>query len=163
MKKMFLFICMLLVLTVSLSFAPAVINAEDENGLATKEDFVGNLTCGNSASDKEVVRFHENLPIFTSRIYDFLKILTPVIIIIAGILDLLKAVTAQKEDEIKKSQRKFVNRLIAGSIVFLVFVIVEFVINFVAETDVSDAMSCVNCFVNREMGENGCTEAPERN
>ena len=163
MKKMFLFISLLLVLTVSLSFTPVVVNAEDEHGRAEESDFVGNLTCGNSANDKEVIKFHENLPIFTSRMYDFLKILTPVIIIITGMIDIVKAVTAQKEDDMKKAQKKLINRLIAGSVVFLVFVIVETVINFVAESDTADAMNCVNCFLNGEMSKSGCTPAPSRN
>lgn len=123
-----------------------------------KQEFVGQLTCGNSSNDVEVVRFHKSLPTFTSRMYDFIKILTPVIIIITGMLDIVKAVTAQKEDEMKKAQKKFLNRLLAGSVVFLVFVIVELAINFVAETDVNDAMDCVNCFLNGTMGNGGCVE-----
>lgn len=166
MKKLFLFINLLLIITISLSFTPVMINAETAEGLAEPGDFVGNLTCGNSANDTEVIKFHENLPIFTSRMYDFLKILTPVIIIITGMLDIVKAVTAQKEDEMKKAQKKFVNRLIAGSVVFLVFVIVEFVINFIAESDVGDAMNCVNCFLNGEISNDangsGCVPAPAR-
>lgn len=129
-------------------------------GSPLQQEFVGNLTCGNSAGDKEVIRFHKNLPTFTSRMYDLLKILTPVIIIITGMLDIIKAVTAQKEDEMKKAQKKFVNRLIAGSVVFLVFVIVEFVITFVAESETTDAMNCVNCFINGDISTNGCTDAP---
>lgn len=163
MKRMFLFISMLLILTVSLSFTPVMVSAETAEGLAEPSDFVGNLTCGNSANDTEVIRFHENLPVFTSRMYDFLKILTPVIIIITGMLDIIKAVIAQKEDEMKKAQKKFVNRLIAGAVVFLVFIIVETVINFIAESDTTDAMNCVNCFLNGEMSESGCTPAPSRN
>ncbi len=160
MKKMFLFISMLLVLTVSLSFTPVVVNAEDKYGRAEESDFVGNLTCGNSNKDKEVIRFHESLPTFTSRMYDFLKIMTPVIIIITGMLDIVKAVTAQKEDDMKKAQKKLINRLIAGSVVFLVFVIVETVINFVATDDVDNAIDCVNCFLN---GAKNCSTAPARN
>lgn len=160
MKKIFLFISMLLIMTISLSFIPVVVNAENAEGLAEESDFVGNLTCGNSANDKEVVRFHESLPTFTSRMYDFLKILTPVIIIITGMLDIVKAVTAQKEDDMKKAQKKLINRLIAGSVVFLVFVIVETVINFVATDDVDNAIDCVNCFLN---GAENCSQAPVRN
>lgn len=164
MKKMFLFISVLLVLTVSLSFTPTMVNAETAEGIAEPSDFVGNLTCGNSANNTEVIRFQENLPIFTSRMYDFLKIITPVIIIITGMIDVVKAVTSQKEDDMKKAQKKLINRLIAGAVVFLVYAIVEVVINLVAETDVSDAMKCVNCFLNGEMDETkGCAPAPPRN
>lgn len=147
MKKVFLFISMLLIVTVSLCTAPVMVNAADPTGDQLRDEFVGNLTCGNSAGDTEVIRFHKSLPEFTNRMYDFLKIITPVIIIITGMLDMGKAVIAQKEDEIKKSQKKFVNRLMAGAVVFLVFVIVEFVIAFVADNETKDAMDCVDCFL----------------
>lgn len=164
MKKMFLFISMLLIITLSLTTTPITISAETQEGLAEKNDFVGNLTCGNPNNEKEVIRFHENLPKFTSRMYDFLKIVTPVIIIITGMLDIVKSVTAQKEDEIKKAQQKFIRRLLAGAVVFLVFLIVEAVINFVATDDVNNATDCLNCFLNGKIRQDGgCVEAPAKN
>lgn len=167
MKKMFLFISMLLIMTISLTATPVIVNAEDEYGRAESSDFVGNLTCGNSDNDTEVIKFHENLPIFTSRMYDFLKIITPVIIIITGMLDIVKAVTAQKEDEMKKAQKKLINRLIAGSVVFLVFVIVETVITFIADDQVDNALDCLDCFLHGEISGTadgkGCVPAPSRN
>lgn len=112
-------------------------------GLGSESDFIGNLTCGETSFE-----FHENLPNFTSTLYSILKFGTPVIIVITGMLDMLKAVSAQKEDEIKKSQQKFLRRLLAGAIVFLVFFIVEAVINFVVDsTESKNALDCVNCFL----------------
>lgn len=114
----------------------------DEN-IADEDDFIGTVSCGGTGFE-----FHRSLPNFTSTIYDILKIITPVIIVITGMLDMLKAVSAQKEDDIKKSQQKFVRRLLAGAIVFLVFVIVEAAIHFVAQgDDANNAMKCVNCFL----------------
>ena len=118
-------------------------DACNKENVATESDFIGNSTCGGTGFE-----FHQSLPKFTSTLYDLLKIATPVILIITGMLDMLKAVSAQKEDEIKKAQQKFVRRLLAGAIVFLVFVIVETVINtFVESTDAKGAMQCVNCFI----------------
>lgn len=129
------------------------------DGSPLRGEFVGNLTCGNSNNDSEVVTFHKSLPTFTSRMYDFLKILTPVIIIITGMLDIVKAVTSQKEDDMKKAQKKLINRLLAGAVVFLVFVIVEIIINIAADaTEAENAMNCVNCFLNGVIDDpNGCT------
>ena len=62
-------------------------------------------------------------------------------------IDLMKAVIAQKEDEIKKAQMTFVKRLIAGALVFFVIVIVKMLISFVAD-DSKNIMNCVNCFIN---------------
>ena len=93
------------------------------------------------------------IPELTSTIVDLLKIGVPVLLIIFGMLDLGKAVIAQKEDEIKKSQGLFVKRLISAAIVFLVFVVVELVFNLIAkntegETEAKNIWDCVDCFIN---------------
>ena len=80
-----------------------------------------------------------------------IKIAVPIIIIILGSLDLLKAVMAQKDDEIKKGQQTFIKRLIVGVVVFLVFAIVQMVIGLVAPKKDSaniNMWNCVDCFVN---------------
>ena len=82
-------------------------------------------------------------------IYSILKIVTPIIIIVFGMIDFLKAVMAQKEDEMKKGQQTFVRRLIMGALVFLVFFFVEIIIGFVAPKEENQSMwNCVDCFIN---------------
>jgi len=76
-----------------------------------------------------------------------IQIVVPVVLVVFGMIDLLKAVIAGKDDEIKKSQMTFVKRLIAAAIVFFVFVIVKLLISFVAD-DSKNMMNCVNCFIN---------------
>ena len=44
----------------------------------------------------------------------------PIILILLGTIDLVKAVIAGKEDDIKKNQKVLVKRLIAAIIVFLI-------------------------------------------
>jgi len=118
-------------------------NSSNSGNYATEDDFIGNLSCGNTSFE-----FHKSLPNFTNVIFDLLKIVTPIIIIITGMLDMFKAVAAQKEDEIKKGQQKLLRRLLAGCVVFLVFVIVETVIHAFAESDeAQNAMDCVDCFL----------------
>lgn len=84
----------------------------------------------------------------TSMIITILKFIVPIIIVILGSLDLLKAVIAQKEDEIKKGQQIFIRRLIVGVFVFLVFALVQVVIGLVAPNNQENMWNCVNCFVN---------------
>ena len=103
-----------------------------------KDSLLGNLSCGNTS-----FQFPKTLPNFTNIIFDLLKIATPIIIIITGMLDMIKAVSAQKEDEIKKAQQKLLRRLLAGAVVFLIFVIVEIVIHTFAESN--DAQSIAFC------------------
>lgn len=76
-----------------------------------------------------------------------IQIVVPVVLVVLGMIDLIKAVIAGKEDEIKKNQMTFVKRLIAAAIVFFVFVIVKLLISFVAD-DSKNMMNCVNCFIN---------------
>ena len=80
--------------------------------------------------------------------------IVPVILVLFGMIDLMKAVIAGKEDEIKKNQMTFVKRLIAAALVFFVFVIVKLLVSFVAD-DSTKIMNCVNCFINGP-GTNTC-------
>ena len=48
-------------------------------------------------------------------------------------IDFAKAITAGKEDEIKKAQSVIVKRLIVGVIVFFIFVIVKLVVRIADE------------------------------
>lgn len=86
-----------------------------------------------------------------------IQIVVPVLLVVLGMMDLVKAVIAGKEDEIKKSQMTFVKRLIAGALVFFVFVIVKMLVSFVADDD--DILNCANCFLNGANTETGvCNE-----
>lgn len=76
-----------------------------------------------------------------------IQIVVPILLVIFGMIDLVKAVIAGKEDEIKKSQMTFVKRLIAGALVFFVFVIVKMLVSFVAD-DSTNIINCANCFLN---------------
>ena len=53
-------------------------------------------------------------------IYLGIQVAIPALLILFGMIELGKAVTAQKEDEIKKAQSSFVKKLILAVIVFLV-------------------------------------------
>ena len=90
------------------------------------------------------------IPDMTSLIVTLIKIGIPVLLIVFGMLDLGKAVMAQKEDEIKKSQQMFFKRLLSAALVFFVFVIVELVFNIVARDEKAGIWNCVNCFINNQ-------------
>lgn len=95
--------------------------------------------------------FSGTFPYLVSTIITIIKIVVPIILIIFGMLDLAKAVTASKEDEIKKGQQTFIKRLIAAVIVFFVVQVVQIVVSFASDDD-ETIMDCFNCFVNN----NGC-------
>ncbi len=82
-------------------------------------------------------------------VVNIIKIIVPILLIIWGMLDLGKAVIAQKEDEIKKGQQTFIKRLVAAAIVFFIVVIVQVIVGIVAtDTDQANVKDCINCFIN---------------
>ena len=102
------------------------------------------VTCGGG-----ILTLDSVIPDMTSLIVTLIKIGIPVLLIIFGMLDLGKAVMAQKEDEIKKSQMLFVKRLLSAALVFFVVVIVQLVFNLVAK-DQKNVWDCVSCFISGE-------------
>ena len=91
----------------------------------------------------------EKIPNIVSTAITVIKIVVPVLLVIFGMLDLMKGITAQKEDEIAKGRKIFVKRLISGALVFFVFTIVQLIVSFVADdNDKKNIMTCTKCFLN---------------
>lgn len=64
-----------------------------------------------------------------------IQYVVPVILIVFGSVDLIKAVIAGKEDDIKKNQQTLFKRIIAAVIVFLVPLIVQVVMGLIGNDD----------------------------
>lgn len=112
--------------------------------------FLLDVTCGGGT-----LVMNEMIPRLVSTAIDIIKIVVPILLVVFGMLDLGKAVMAQKEDEIKKGQQTFVKRLIAAVVVFLVVFIVEIVVGLVApKGENTNIWDCFNCLVN-----NDCNQA----
>lgn len=73
--------------------------------------------------------FSERLLVWASNILRWIKYILPVAVIIFGILDFIKAIGADKDDEMKKAQKRFIIRLIAAALVFIIPLILEFVLD----------------------------------
>ena len=73
--------------------------------------------------------FSGRLIIWVANIVRWIKYIIPVAVIVLGILDFIKAVGADKDDEMKKAQGRFVKRLIAAALIFIVPFIIEFVLD----------------------------------
>jgi len=90
-----------------------------------------------------------------------LQIVIPIGIVIMGSLDFLKATIAGDSDKMKKNQKRFVSRLIAGAITFFVFVIVKFVVSMVADSGNSQSFTtCLDCLINDEGSCNTVATSP---
>ena len=78
--------------------------------------------------------------------YNLLKIAVPIVLVIMCMIDLLKAVASQKEDEIKKGWQIVVKRTITGVLVFFVFFIVQLIVDLLPNSVKSESvMNCVKC------------------
>ena len=69
----------------------------------------------------------------------------PILLIIFGSIDLVKGITAQKEDDMKKGQQLFIKRLIAAFIIFFVFTIVKVVVSIASDN--AEIINCAECFI----------------
>ena len=65
-------------------------------------------------------------------------IVVPIVLILLGSIDLFKAVTAGKDEDIKKRQQTLIKRVIAAVIVFLVPTIVTVLMNLIGVVEWKD-------------------------
>ncbi len=63
------------------------------------------------------------------KLLNYLKILGPTIAIVLGSLDFTKAIVASDEDQMKKTQSKFVKRIIAAVLLFFIPLLVEILLS----------------------------------
>lgn len=99
-------------------------------------------SCGNGL----LTNIPGSIPKTVSIIYTIIQIAVPIILVVFGSLDLIKGITAQKEDELKKGQNMFVKRLIYATAIFFVFSIVKATISLI-ENDNARFLDCAECFI----------------
>ena len=150
MKKKLLYCFIILItLTFNLSIISAETYGSANNYIDTTTQNNYNLdslvSCGGLIED-----IPQLIPKVVSIIYIVIQVAVPIILVIMGSLDLLKGLTAQKEDEIKKGQQMLVKRLIAAVFVFFVFVIVKLVVSFAADSNKTDIVECMDCFISND-------------
>ena len=114
------------------------------NVLADSNTTTTYIQCGDST-------FPEPVATLIRTVILLLQIIIPIGIIVMGSLDFLKATIAGDTDKMKKNQKQFISRLVAGAITFFIFVIVKFVVSMVADTNNSESFtSCLDCLINDE-------------
>lgn len=99
------------------------------------------VSCGN------VTGIPKKIPELTSFAITIVQIAVPVILVLIGSFDFFKAVTAQKEDEMKKAQSLFVKRLIIAGLIFFIVVIVKLIVSAVADASSANIVDCIDCFI----------------
>lgn len=87
----------------------------------------------------------------TSIVYKIIQVIVPVILIVMGMITLVKAVTAGKDDDMKKAQMAFIKKIVTAAIIFFMFVIVKLLISVAADaSNKTKIMNCANCFLNNK-------------
>lgn len=101
--------------------------------------------CGN------ITNIPSKIPKITSDLVKLIQIIVPIILIIAGSIDLVKGVVAQKEDEIKKGKNIFIKRLITAAIIFFVVAIAKFLFSVISNSaTTNNIVDCIDCFVSND-------------
>ena len=136
------------------------IGKKQNDGNVDFDDTYGNLKTETKSCGKGMIKdIPSTIPKVTRIVYIAMQVATPIILVLLGMIDLVKAITSGKEEDVKKSQGLFIKRLISAGAVFFVFVIVKLLVSLVApdNTDsekkeenrkVNRIMSCVDCFLN---------------
>ena len=94
----------------------------------------------------------QNIAKIITYIVTFVPVVIAVLVIIFGMLDLGKAVAAQKEDEIKKNQGLLIKRVIVAVLVFFVVAIVKLVVGVAAgDNKKQDILNCIDFFINQNL------------
>lgn len=99
-----------------------------------------------SCGDGFITGIPSLIPQVISIVYTIIQIAVPIILVIAGSIDLIKGIISQKEDELKKNQSLFIKRLIYGILIFFVFTIVKLVISLTADNG-NKTLECAECFI----------------
>lgn len=133
-KKMFILSFIALINIIFIDF----VKAESYNNYSKSL-----FSCGNGLIDKAP----DIIPSIISIVYNIIQVAVPILLIVLGSIDLVKSISAQKEDEIKKGQNMFIKRLIAAVMVFLIFIIVKFVISVAADESSNDILECFECMI----------------
>ena len=84
-------------------------------------------------------------------IYSGIRIGVPIILILVGMFDMGKAITKQKEDEIKKAQQLLARKAVAAALVFVIVSAVGMIFSMVDnESDSANTWSCINAMLSGE-------------
>ncbi len=119
------------------------------NACTVSNKMLGYVSCG------ELNNIPKTLPKITKLAFDVIKIAVPIMLVIKGSIDLIKASASQKEDEIKKGRDSLVKKLIAAALVFLIVLIMQMVVRMIGTSKETQTVnSCINCFMNNKCNAN---------
>lgn len=90
-------------------------------------------------------------------IYNIIKILVPAGIVLFGMIELVKAIMSKDDGAIKKSQSALISKVIAGVIVFFIFIVVDLALSILENNNV-DVGDWLSCWQNPGSVDSSCTQ-----
>ena len=96
--------------------------------------------------DKCVDSQIKNLLSTAKSIYKFMQYITPAILIIMGSVDFMRATISSSAENMEKNKKRFFNRLGLALLVFLVFAIVQLVMNLLTSANITNGNSWIDCW-----------------
>lgn len=78
---------------------------------------------------------------------NIIQIAVPIILIVMGTIDFVKALVAQKDDQMKKAQSTLIKRVIIGVVIFFVPMVIKFVVGMLGDNTNN---VCMESFTNPE-------------
>ena len=111
----------------------------------SKIQAIEKVSCGND------VVFPKQMPSVISFVISTMLYLIPIILIVMGMIDLIKALIQQKEEDMKRYQKQFFKRILIAACALLIIVIVKTILNvLVGLNERNNVGDCLNCFINNE-------------
>lgn len=96
------------------------------------------------------------IPQLITTVIRALQIAVPIILVVAGSIDLAKSAASGKEDDMKKYRKLFFKKLIIGVLIFFIIAITKLLVSIVADgnksqktmSELDEVIDCVDCFTN---------------
>lgn len=86
---------------------------------------------------------------FLSKMFNYVKVIIPILIILLSIADFLKVIFSGKDDDMKKAMDKFIKRIIIAVVFILVPLFISIMINISGVTsqysEVNDGLKAIFC------------------
>lgn len=102
------------------------------------------VTCGN------INPIAAKVPEITSWIVTIIQVAVPIILVIMGSIDFVKAIIGQKEDEMKQKQQIFIKRLITSILIFFVVAITKIIVGTFSSANKTSIVNCIDCFISNK-------------
>lgn len=100
--------------------------------------------CGN------LTRIPKGVPKFTNLLYKLVKVIVPIILVVMGTSDFLRAVSANDEKSMDETPKRFARRIGAAVLIYFVMTMVQLVIKVIDTDNKSSVLSCAKCFISSE-------------